>query len=502
MKRALVCSLAALVAACSSTDADSTTQQASALTAGAFLLGVDLGGPAVTVDGHAWASEADARAKGFSLDPSNACFVVPPSTTPAADSDTLAMLDSCYWGYGASHDIKLHQKVANGSYDVYLWSREDHASHYRAMDVSINGAKVASGIGDMALGEWKKSGPYTTNVVGGSIDLTLHATKGDPTLAGFAVYVGGGCGTGTTPTTTVVDAGTTPTGGKDAATFDPGPSTQNSAYVPAGYDLVFADEMNETKLDTSKWWTRYVYGGGTLDRLNDEQQLYREHNNHVMTGSTMKLMGYKVKSGAAGGVNYESGMLRSKDLFKYGYFETRVKMPPGVGMWPAFWLNAETGGWPPEIDIFEFVNNGVEDKANMLHTGVINHGAQGSSFLFTDPNFNTQWTFYTAPFNFPDAYHVVSLLWDANSVATYVDGKMIVKRGTKWVHDNGSDAGYAHVLLNLAMGGQWAGRHGIDDSKFPQGLEIDYVRVYQPAGKHDKGKSTIGQDLCPAGGGC
>lgn len=65
-----------------------------------------------------------------------------------------------------------------------------------------------------------------------------------------------------------------------------------------------------------------------------------------------------------------------------------------------------------------------------------------------------------------------------------------------------SDAGYAHVLLNLAMGGQWAGRYGIDDSAFPQALEIDYVRVYQRTGRIDHVQSTIGQDLCPAGGKC
>src|SRR5262249_33224193 len=37
----------------------------------------------------------------------------------------------------------------------------------------------------------------------------------------------------------------------------------------------------------------------------------------------------------------------------------------------------------------------------------------------------------------------------------------------------------AHILLNLAIGGQWAGRYGIDNTAFPQSLDIAYVRVYQ-----------------------
>ncbi|MCY1020974.1 hypothetical protein [Pyxidicoccus sp. MSG2] len=35
------------------------------------------------------------------------------------------------------------------------------------------------------------------------------------------------------------------------------------------------------------------------------------------------------------------------------------------------------------------------------------------------------------------------------------------------------------LALNLAFGGQWAGRYGIDDSKLPRGLEVDSVRVYR-----------------------
>jgi hypothetical protein len=35
----------------------------------------------------------------------------------------------------------------------------------------------------------------------------------------------------------------------------------------------------------------------------------------------------------------------------------------------------------------------------------------------------------------------------------------------------------AHVLLNLAIGGGWAGRYGIDDTKFPTSFDIDHVRI-------------------------
>lgn len=69
-----------------------------------------------------------------------------------------------------------------------------------------------------------------------------------------------------------------------------GSGSVDSPWVPADHSLVFSDEFNGPELDMSTWWTRYVYENGMLDHLNDEQQRYREQKNHVMTGSSIKLM--------------------------------------------------------------------------------------------------------------------------------------------------------------------------------------------------------------------
>lgn len=36
-----------------------------------------------------------------------------------------------------------------------------------------------------------------------------------------------------------------------------------------------------------------------------------------------------------------------------------------------------------------------------------------------------------------------------------------------------------HILLNLAVGGNWGGTKGIDNAIFPQQFVIDYVRYYK-----------------------
>ena len=176
-------------------------------------------------------------------------------------------------------------------------------------------------------------------------------------------------------------------------------------------------------------------------------------------------------------------MIRSKTTFKQGYFETRVKMPRGVGSWPAFWYLPETPGWPPEVDIFEFVNNGVDDKINMLHTGVIDRGAQAATFM-SPSELQHAVDVLDRAVRLPDDFHVIGAVWDGDTETEYVDGQRIVQRGYKWVHEDGSDAGHAHLIFNLAIGGNWAGRYGVDNAAFPQALEIDYVRVYQKTGAH------------------
>ena len=52
----------------------------------------------------------------------------------------------------------------------------------------------------------------------------------------------------------------------------------------------------------------------------------------------------------------------------------------------------------------------------------------------------------------------------------------------KWRHSDGSEAGPAHVLVNLAVGGAWPGPPETQE-QFPSALAIKYIRVWQKAGE-------------------
>ncbi|MFO1220338.1 MAG: glycoside hydrolase family 16 protein [Burkholderiaceae bacterium] len=287
-------------------------------------------------------------------------------------------------------------------------------------------------------------------------------------------------------------------------------------YHPSGYQLVFADEFDGQALDRSKWCTRYLYaggpppqvadaqcqrfGGGTLDYLVDQQQRHVDFNSagaamHVVSGGTLTLLATKTRPDAR--APYESGMVRSKALFrpdaKTNYYITaRVKLPNVRGTWPAFWLNSDfnadgTTAWPPEIDIFEAALNENWDTASMLSMQgqAQNWGGTGTTqqrqYTFASPQFDKQRAAVNLGRTLRDTWLETGAEWSETEVCFFVDGYKVACQAHEWKTNSGQLGAPAHVLLNLGIGGSWAGAFGIDDAKFPTAMQVDYVRVYLKA---------------------
>ena len=262
----------------------------------------------------------------------------------------------------------------------------------------------------------------------------------------------------------------------------------SNSFVPPGYALVFNDEFMDSELDRGRWFTRYIHESGTGDRLNDEQQRYTDNGSHVVKNGVLQLVAKRLATPARPGVDYDSGMIRSDFTLRYGFLEARVKMPAARGISAAFWLNSDVSengriNWPPEIDVFEFVNNGKDDLPDKIHIAASAFPERsGVNYTYALPGFDKKHHDYHAPFDFSDGFHTIGVEWTAKSLTTYVDGLKIVTREFQWRYRDGEPAGPGHILFNLAIGGGWAGRYGIDDAAFPQAFEIDWVRAYQKQG--------------------
>ena len=246
-----------------------------------------------------------------------------------------------------------------------------------------------------------------------------------------------------------------------------------------GYRLVknwdFGTNLSTLDSVFEEFHTRYVYNKGTLDHLagNKEWQRYRDDRNHELVGDSLRLVA-RVEDGLRDG-GITSGMLRSKWTGRLGYYECRIKVPRGRSLWPACWLNPQDQRWPPEIDIVEIVDNGHDTTSRSYHNVLEgpnrDHGTLTFSLL-------TKRNGYNPGFDYADAFHVFAVEWTESHVRHFVDDKLVAERRFDWLHSDGSDGGKAHVLVNLAVGGKWAGSPQ-RASDFPAALDVDYVRVWQ-----------------------
>jgi beta-glucanase (GH16 family) len=77
-------------------------------------------------------------------------------------------------------------------------------------------------------------------------------------------------------------------------------------------------------------------------------------------------------------------------------------------------------------------------------------------------------------------FHEYALDWRPDRMDFLFDGKVFhsfknLKTGSDaWPFDQ-----RFHLLLNIAVGGNWGGKMGVDETIWPQRMEVDYVRVYR-----------------------
>ncbi len=240
-------------------------------------------------------------------------------------------------------------------------------------------------------------------------------------------------------------------------------------------NLVWKDEFNKPGLPDSTKWS-YDKGRGCPDICgwgNNELQFYthnRKENARIVKGKLI-IEVHKEKFADA---NYTSARLVSKlkGDWKYGRIEVRAKLPFGRGIWPAIWMlptNWEYGGWPNsgEIDIMEHVGYMPDSVFGSIHTGDYN-GMRG-----------TQKTKGISLSTLSKAFHLYAIEWTANSIIFLIDNvkyhefKNEHTGSAAWPFDK-----QFHLLLNVAVGGHWGAKLGIDDTIFPQKMILDYVRVY------------------------
>jgi beta-glucanase (GH16 family) len=149
-----------------------------------------------------------------------------------------------------------------------------------------------------------------------------------------------------------------------------------------------------------------------------------------------------------------------------GTVSARIKLPKGVGLWPAFWmLGTSSKPWPAkgEIDIMEWIGS----KKNTVYGTVHGPGYSAGNSIGASAHLPADGKF-----------HVYAVTKKRNEIRWFVDGKQFLRltpadlpRGERWVFN-----GPFYLILDLAVGGIWPGSPN-SSTRFPQKLVVDYVRI-------------------------
>jgi beta-glucanase (GH16 family) len=256
---------------------------------------------------------------------------------------------------------------------------------------------------------------------------------------------------------------------KDPIKRDPDRTPQDKGWT-FETNPTWSDEFDYSGLpDSSKWG--YDIGGSGWG--NNELQYYTNSiNNAKVEDGKLTITARKEKMGDK---EYTSTRLitKNKGDFLYGRFEIKAKLPTGKGTWPAIWMlptDWEYGGWPQsgEIDIMEHVGYNQDMVHITTHT---------EAYYF---KINTQKTATKKIPNASTQFHLYRVDWTPYAIRGFIDNEQIFQfknEGTGykvWPFDK-----RFHLLLNIAVGGDWGGAQGIDPNIFPASMEVDYVRVYK-----------------------
>jgi beta-glucanase (GH16 family) len=202
-----------------------------------------------------------------------------------------------------------------------------------------------------------------------------------------------------------------------------------------------------------------------------------------------------------------------------GRYDIRVKLPTGRGSFPAAWLlgrinnefptlaNGQRGWpWAGVLDIFEHLGREEADGNHVIHC-TVHRSADENKWPTQGVTWNEKPLGFHKKSNTPwsAGWHVFRVDHFDDRIVWYIDGEIVNTinlnlNGTPQEEivdglyrndprfDTSGDLGWPwddefnsnrHLILNLAVGGNWAGDPGAGITEYE--MLVDYVRVYAPS---------------------
>lgn len=262
-------------------------------------------------------------------------------------------------------------------------------------------------------------------------------------------------------------------------TIGGGAAAQDETLPLCHYKKVWGDDFNDLSVsrsnnDRTRWSAHTPWNGDfgdarfldPVDQTNNSQ----ENGPFSVKNGILTIRARKHENG-----QWTSGLLSSADpttagfALQYGYFEARMKLPPGPGVWPAFWLakNGHKDDKTPsvEIDILEYYGQFPDSFHSVWHVwdNVNSSNNRGGEIVTKVPSGSLSADFHTYGAE-------VTKDW----IIFYLDRREIGRKPTPAEHTKP-----LMLLVNLALGSGWP----IDKTLNPSDLLVDYVYAFAPDDK-------------------
>lgn len=245
--------------------------------------------------------------------------------------------------------------------------------------------------------------------------------------------------------------------------------SDDSYYYRQGEQLWWNDEFSGSRIDNTAW--NYDTGIGKWGN-NEWQNYTNKSENAFLKDGRLVLKALKTGEGQKIG-DYTSARLttKGKKEINRGRVEVRARLPEGVGLWSAIWLfGTKAHPYYSELDIMEYVGCDKNIIYGAVHTSATLESIEkvSSSRVVEDVE---------------QEFHIYGLNWTDGKIEYYLDSPdNIYLSFTPVDKDNPKEWPFdreLYLILNIAIGGDWGGMKGVDDSVFPKEMEIDYVRIFK-----------------------
>ena len=247
-------------------------------------------------------------------------------------------------------------------------------------------------------------------------------------------------------------------------------------------DKSFSDEFNKSKLDESKWWDFNPAWHGRKPSHFARSNVKVKKGLLRLSAKSLDPKKVSIQDKARGYDKFSTAIIKSKNRSYYGYYEARAKSMKAA-VCNAFWLydpleesiKYREGEYSEEIDIFEvFGKANKKENQRAYYAAVHRYQTPYVESLVNKRKYKLEnrYTRLEVPYDFYEDFHVYGLLWTADELVWFLDGKEVFRRKNDFFKRP------LHVIFDAEIMETWDGLPNVDD--LPSTFEVDYVRVWRP----------------------